>query len=111
MNTATRVGRDHAVVIGGSMGGLLAARVLAERFERVTVLDRDVFPDIPEHRNGVPQSRHAHGILVRGQQIIAELFPSIMQDLREAGATTEGSLAMVSPAGKLPLYEMSFDGV
>lgn len=110
MDTATKTDRNHAIVIGGSMGGLLAARVLAERFGQVTVLDRDVFPDVPEHRNGVPQSRHAHGILVRGQQIVAELFPGIMQDLREAGATTQGSLAIVSPAGKLPLYEMDIDG-
>ncbi len=110
MTTRTKADRGHAVVIGGSMGGLLAARVLSERFERVTVLDRDAFPDVPEHRSGVPQSRHAHGILVRGQQIIAELFPGIMQDLRAAGATTQGSLAIVSPAGKLPLYEMDVDG-
>lgn len=110
MSKSKETARDHAVVIGGSMGGLLAARVLAEHFNQVTVLDRDVFPDVPEHRTGVPQSRHAHGILVRGQQIIAELFPSIMQDLRDAGATTQGSLAIVSPAGKLPLYEMDFDG-
>lgn len=110
MDSATKPPQSHALVIGGSMGGLLAARVLAERFERVTVLDRDTFPDVPEHRSGVPQSRHAHGILVRGQQIIAEFFPGIMQDLHEAGATTQGSLAIVSPAGKLPLYEMDFDG-
>lgn len=110
MNVEARTRGEHAVVIGGSMGGLLAARVLAEHFEQVTVLDRDVFPEVPEHRSGVPQSRHAHGTLVRGQQIIAELFPGIMQDLREAGATTQGSLAMVSPAGKLPMYEMGFDG-
>ena len=102
---------NHALIIGGSMGGLLAARVLAERFQKVTILDRDSFPETPEHRNGVPQSHHAHGILARGQQIMAELFPGIIQELREAGATTEGSLVMVSPAGKLPLYEEDGEGV
>ena len=55
MNPATTRQR-HALVIGGSMGGLLAARVLTERFEQVTVLDRDAFPELPEHRSGVPQS-------------------------------------------------------
>ena len=111
MTNVTKIPQSRALVIGGSMGGLLAARVLAERFGQVTVLDRDAFPDLPEHRSGVPQSRHAHGILVRGQQIIAELFPGIMPELRAAGATTQGSLAIVSPAGKLPMYEMGTDGV
>ncbi len=95
----------HAVVIGGSMAGLLAARVLADRFGRVTVVDRDRFPEEPDHRKGVPQSRHAHGILPRGQQIISRLFPSIDEDLRADGAIVGGDayLAIVSPAGKLPL--------
>lgn len=95
----------HAVVVGGSMAGLLAARVLAERFGRVTIVDRDVFPDEPDHRKGVPQSRHAHGILPRGQAIISRLFPGIGEDLRADGALVGGGayLAIVSPAGKLPL--------
>ncbi len=106
-----KVQQKHALIIGGSMGGLLAARVLAERFDKITILDRDTFPETPEHRNGVPQSRHAHGILMRGQEIIAELFPGIMQDLREAGATTQGPIVVVSPAGKLPIYEEDTEGV
>ncbi len=36
---------EHAIVIGGSMAGLLAARVLSESYDRVTVLDRDVLAD------------------------------------------------------------------
>ncbi len=28
----------HAVVVGGSMAGLFAARVLADRFEKVTMV-------------------------------------------------------------------------
>lgn len=31
----------HALVIGGSMAGLLAARVLANHFDRVTIVERD----------------------------------------------------------------------
>src|SRR6266540_3841881 len=54
---------EEAVVIGGSMAGLLAARVLADRFDRVTVIDRDRFPDGAKFRKGVPQSRHLHGLL------------------------------------------------
>jgi 2-polyprenyl-6-methoxyphenol hydroxylase-like FAD-dependent oxidoreductase len=103
-----RRGGRHAVVVGGSMAGLLAARVLADRFERVTVVDRDRFPEAPNHRKGVPQSRHAHGILERGQRIIGRLFPGIADELFAAGALAggEGALAIVSPAGKLPLGEV-----
>ncbi|MFC6949965.1 hypothetical protein ACFQI9_36295 [Paraburkholderia dipogonis] len=32
---------EHAIVIGASMGGLLAARVLSDFFTTVTVLERD----------------------------------------------------------------------
>jgi 2-polyprenyl-6-methoxyphenol hydroxylase-like FAD-dependent oxidoreductase len=51
---------DRAIVIGGSMAGLLAAQVLTGRFATVTVIDRDRFPIRPEFRKGVPQSRHPH---------------------------------------------------
>jgi glycine/D-amino acid oxidase-like deaminating enzyme len=37
-------GRGHAVVIGASIAGLATARVLAERFARVTILERHVQP-------------------------------------------------------------------
>jgi 2-polyprenyl-6-methoxyphenol hydroxylase-like FAD-dependent oxidoreductase len=66
---------EHAVVIGASMGGLLAARALADFYSRVTVIERDAFPvdDIP--RKGVPQGRHAHGLLARGRVVIEDFFP------------------------------------
>jgi phytoene dehydrogenase-like protein len=54
---------DHAVVLGASMAGLAAARVLADAYERVTVLERDPLPAGAAHRRGVPQSRHAHALL------------------------------------------------
>ena len=38
---------ERAVVLGASMSGLLAARVLADFFETVTVVDRDELPDDP----------------------------------------------------------------
>ena len=59
--------RRHAVVIGGSMAGLAAARVLADHFDQVTVLDRDDLPDTAATRKGVPQGRHAHGLPARGR--------------------------------------------
>ena len=59
--------RGHAVVVGGSMAGLLAARVLAAHFDRVTIVERDALPATPTFRKGVPQARHVHVLLGRGQ--------------------------------------------
>ncbi|WP_232667017.1 FAD-dependent oxidoreductase [Pseudonocardia sp. TRM90224] len=94
----------HAVVIGSGMAGLLAARVATEHFEQVTVIDRDRFPERPDHRKGTPQSHHAHGLLPRGHEIVHGLFPGIGDDLRAAGATVAKGVGavVVSPAGPLP---------
>jgi 2-polyprenyl-6-methoxyphenol hydroxylase-like FAD-dependent oxidoreductase len=77
----------HAVVIGGSIAGLLTARVLADYFTTVTVIERDQLPDSPAFRKGAPQARHAHGLLVRGQQIMEGFFPGLTADLLANGAT------------------------
>ena len=66
------VGRDHAVVIGGSIAGLTAARVLADTFARVTIVERDRFAEDFEFRSGAPQARHAHMLLPRGQAILEQ---------------------------------------
>ena len=78
----------HAVVIGASMGGLLAARVLAESHDRVTVVDRDELPPVGAQRKGVPQRRHAHGLLARGLTALEELFPGLTDELVARGALT-----------------------
>jgi 2-polyprenyl-6-methoxyphenol hydroxylase-like FAD-dependent oxidoreductase len=77
---------DHAVVLGASLAGLLAARVLSDAYERVTVVERDLLPNRPENRRGVPQGRHAHMLLPRGAQILDELFPGLLDDLVAEGA-------------------------
>jgi len=83
---------DHAVVLGASMSGLLAARVLADACERVTVVDRDPLPEREVDRKGVPQGRHAHALLPRGAQILEELFPGILAGLAAAGVPVLGDL-------------------
>jgi 2-polyprenyl-6-methoxyphenol hydroxylase-like FAD-dependent oxidoreductase len=92
---------DHAVVLGASLAGLLAARVLADAFERVTVVERDPLPDAAENRRGVPQDRHAHVLLARGAQILDELFPGLLDDLVAGGAPVVRELAEMrfSPSG------------
>ncbi|MEU2233855.1 NAD(P)/FAD-dependent oxidoreductase [Streptomyces vietnamensis] len=80
----------HAVVIGGSLAGLLAARVLAEHAEKVTVVERDRFPEGPDARPGVPQGRHLHVLIAGGQQAFDELLPGFMKELGELGAPKVG---------------------
>lgn len=82
---ASRLGH-HAIVIGGSIAGLLAARVLAEQFDQVTVIDRDRLPLEAEPRRGVPQSVQPHVLFARGYRILAELFPGIDAILEAGGA-------------------------
>jgi 2-polyprenyl-6-methoxyphenol hydroxylase-like FAD-dependent oxidoreductase len=76
----------HAIVIGGSMAGLIATRVLAGHFDRVTLIERDQLPDGPQARKGVPQIRHVHVLLKRGETILAQYFPGILDELRAAGS-------------------------
>ena len=76
----------HAVVIGGSMAGLMNARILSDHFERVTVLERDAVPSSGSHRKGVPQARHVHGLLTSGLLNMNTLFPGLTDDLAAAGA-------------------------
>jgi 2-polyprenyl-6-methoxyphenol hydroxylase-like FAD-dependent oxidoreductase len=81
-----RFDTHHALVIGGSMAGLLAARVLSEHFERVTIIERDPLIDDAEPRKGVPQGRHVHGLLASGATILGEYFPDLFATLAQDGA-------------------------
>lgn len=75
-----------AIVIGSSMAGLLSARVLADYFSQVIVVERDTLPKQPQTRTGVPQAHHVHVLLAQGQRILNQLFPGIDAELREAGS-------------------------
>jgi 2-polyprenyl-6-methoxyphenol hydroxylase-like FAD-dependent oxidoreductase len=79
-------GPRRAVVVGGSIGGMLAARVLADHFDQVTVVERDHFPPGSESRPGVPQGRHLHFLLKRGLLTMDRYFPGVRADLLAAGS-------------------------
>jgi 2-polyprenyl-6-methoxyphenol hydroxylase-like FAD-dependent oxidoreductase len=68
------------------MGGLLAARVLSDFYDRVTVVERDVLNDESVARRGVPQSRQPHVMLARCGEIAEELFPGLLAEMVAAGA-------------------------
>jgi 2-polyprenyl-6-methoxyphenol hydroxylase-like FAD-dependent oxidoreductase len=85
-----RVNRDHAVVVGGSLTGLLAVRVLTDHFDRVTLVERDRFPAGAAFRAGTPQARHLHVLWTRGLEILEDLFPGLEKTLLDAGAAEIG---------------------
>lgn len=92
----------HAIVIGGSMAGMLTARVLADYFDRVTIIERDQLPAGPTARSGVPQARHLHVLLARGRAILEEMFPGFGAEMRDAGAhelDVANDTAWLTPGG------------
>ncbi|MEY9962455.1 2-polyprenyl-6-methoxyphenol hydroxylase-like FAD-dependent oxidoreductase [Streptacidiphilus sp. MAP12-16] len=77
--------RTRAVVVGASMAGLFAAAALADSFDEVTVIERDVLVG-PVDRRGVPQGKHLHGLQAGGLRSLSDLFPGFEDDLANAGA-------------------------
>ncbi|MBW7881460.1 MAG: FAD-binding monooxygenase [Caldilineaceae bacterium] len=78
-----------AVVIGGSMAGLLTARVLSDHFAHVTVLERDKVGDQPEARKGQAHTKHLHALLAAGFEVMTSYFPDLPEALAEGGAILE----------------------
>ena len=102
----------RAVVIGASLAGLIAARVLCDRFDEVLIVERDHVPEGPEPRSGVPQSKHIHVLLVRGAQILEELFPGFRDELIAGGAPTVDwptQVLWLAPAGWVQRTGTSFE--
>lgn len=75
----------RAVVLGGSVAGLCAAGALADHFDEVVILERDVLPADARHRRGVPQSKHPHFVLNSGRRAMNAIFPGFEDDLIAAG--------------------------
>lgn len=98
MSVATRLG-EHAVVLGGSIAGLLAARVLTDSFARVTIVERDVLScdsaNSSTQRRGVPHAGQVHALLPRGRMVLDALFPELGTALLAHGATTADPLDQV----------------
>ena len=78
--------RGRAVVVGAGVAGLVTARVLADAFSEVTVIDRDSFPTEPITRRGVPQGAQPHALWESGRATLEALFPGFSEELLAAGA-------------------------
>jgi 2-polyprenyl-6-methoxyphenol hydroxylase-like FAD-dependent oxidoreductase len=101
---------EHAVVMGAGMAGLLVARVLSEFYRTVTVVERDVLPDGPVARKGVPQGRHLHSCLSRGSQVMGELFPGLLDELAQAGAVVVDDGDLSGIYARVGRYELKPSG-
>src|SRR3954454_6925615 len=75
-----------ALVIGGSIAGMLAARILSDFFEEVLIIEKDQKNEKDTTRTGVPQGSHGHALLKSGEEILSELFPGIVDELIADGS-------------------------
>jgi 2-polyprenyl-6-methoxyphenol hydroxylase-like FAD-dependent oxidoreductase len=106
--------RKHAIVIGGSMGGLLTARALRNHFERVTILEKDKVNHYAESRKGQPHTKHLHGLLPAGLNVMLHYFPSLLNELKEAGAIVvdfASSMHWFTHGGYRKSFEIGMPGV
>jgi 2-polyprenyl-6-methoxyphenol hydroxylase-like FAD-dependent oxidoreductase len=104
----------HAVVIGGSLAGLCAGRVLSEFFDRVTIVERDSFPDGIADRAGVPHSRQYHYLMLRGRREFAGLFDGLDAMLIQRGAPIREpgvNVAVLAAGWTLPRREFRLPGM
>ena len=74
----------QVVVIGAGLAGLMTARVLADHYDTVLVIEKDQFTG-PEPRKGVPQGNHIHVLWTVGSAILEKFFPGLFEDLAAAG--------------------------
>ncbi len=96
MAEQTRDTLEHAVVIGGSMAGLVTAAVLSAHAERVTIIEGDAAQaDEPRHRS-VAQASHTHVLQPRGLRVLESVYPGLAASLRDAGAVVLDDLSQMS---------------
>jgi 2-polyprenyl-6-methoxyphenol hydroxylase-like FAD-dependent oxidoreductase len=90
--------RDRLVVVGGSIVGLIAARILSDHFAEVTIVEP---ADVPENSDplrglaensgplrGVPQSVYLHGLTPGGCLALDQIYgnDSFTTAMRDVGA-------------------------
>jgi 2-polyprenyl-6-methoxyphenol hydroxylase-like FAD-dependent oxidoreductase len=112
LSTTTSLG--NAVVLGGSIGGILAARVLSDAFRTVTLIERDHLPSDHRVRRGVPQGDQPHAILARGLEILDDLFPGLWTDLIASGAVPldlQRDVIWVNDGKAIPCEESDLRGL
>jgi len=106
-------GPREVVIIGASLAGLFAAAASAAAGARTVIIERDVLPDGPSPRKGVPQGRQPHVLLHRGLLAAEKLVPGIREGLIRHGAVPfdTGTMAWLGEYGWLPTWIPSYETV
>ncbi len=81
-----KIKHQAAIIIGGGIAGLLAARTLCGHFKDIIIIEKDKYPSQDGPRNGTPQSNHIHVLLIKGKEILLRLFPDLERNLVAKGA-------------------------
>lgn len=104
-HTAAKGHNERAVVVGGGIAGLLAAKVLSGYFSEIVIVERDFLPDHPENRPGTPQSFQPHRLTPRGSLILNRLFPDLTEELLASGAPSSQGRTnrLINPYGSMVL--------
>jgi flavin-dependent dehydrogenase len=107
------VGQREVVIIGASLAGLFAAAAASAAGARVMIIERDVLPDGPTPRKGVPQGGQPHVLLHRGLLAAEKLIPGIRNDLLGQGALAidTGTIAWLGEYGWLPTWIPAYETV
>jgi 2-polyprenyl-6-methoxyphenol hydroxylase-like FAD-dependent oxidoreductase len=106
--------KQHAIVLGGSLGGLMQARVLKNHFAKVTIIEKDKVERKAFTRKGQPQTRHLHGLLPAGFQVMSHYFPDLREDLVQNGALVADfakDMIWYTHGGYRKRFEMNLDAV
>ncbi|MBD3859701.1 FAD-dependent oxidoreductase [Bacillus sp. 28A-2] len=98
---------EQAIVIGGGITGMLAAKILSTFYHQVFIIERDELPDSPANRLGTPQSFHPHRMLPLGKQIVERLFPGYTKELLAMGGfnTLHQTSRFITKDGELTLTD------
>ncbi|WP_445525920.1 FAD-dependent monooxygenase [Streptomyces cyslabdanicus] len=102
MSEAPRHRPVRAVVIGGSMAGMLAAAAVRDHVDAVEIVEAHELPEGPEPRTGVPQAVHIHMLQTGGAEAIEDLLPGSIDRLLAAGAhriPVTSNMVICSPEG------------
>jgi 2-polyprenyl-6-methoxyphenol hydroxylase-like FAD-dependent oxidoreductase len=94
---------ERAIVIGGSIAGLMAARVLSHHFEKVLIVERDPIGNGATSHKSVPQGYHAHGLMLGGLRVASRLYPGFEDKLQMLGAIKVRAgeeFVILTPAGR-----------
>ncbi|KAJ7134915.1 hypothetical protein C8R43DRAFT_1239203 [Mycena crocata] len=76
-----------AIICGGSIAGLVTARICADHFERVVIIDPEV-EDVKKAKTRIMQYNAAHGFLALFINGARRLWPTFDLEIKSAGGRT-----------------------